>query len=130
MKTLVAVGLLLLPFNVAAQDPPGSEKGWVDTIQAMVRTDRVVFKKDAVSGKTNVALMIPAPEILTEPGKLSENGRKVLDMADTYSRQAGRKLRVLLPEDQPVGKSGDCMEPAAAEKSGLAGAYVYIFIKD
>lgn len=129
MKNMLAVGLLLLSFDVAAQDAPVNEKDWVNAIQAVVKTDRVVFKKNAISGKNSIGLMIPAPEILAEPGKLTENGRKILDMADTYSRQAGRKLRVLLPEDPPAGKSGDCMGPAA-EKSELAGAYVYIFIKD
>lgn len=129
MKRFLVGILSLLSFQATAEATPGDAETWVRSIRSMVKTEQAVLKKNAVSDKTSIALMIPAPEILAEPGKLSETGRQVLESADTYARQAGSKLKVLLPEEKTDEKVDDCMSPVTG-KNGLAGAYVYIFIRD
>lgn len=127
MKKLVATGLLGLSLNAVAQPLPADAESWVQAIRDKVKTERVLLRKSALSDKTDIALTIPAPEMLAEPGKLNEAGRQVLESAETYAKQAGSKLKVLLPEGQPSEKPDDCSGPAA--KNVVSGGYVYIFIK-
>ena len=129
MKMLLAVGCLLFSLNVAAQDMSSDADAWVSSIRDIVKMDRVTLKKSPVSDNTNIGLMIPVKEMLVEPGKLTDGGKQVLEMADAYAKQFGRKLSVLLPEGKQSGKTDDCSGPGTVEK-GLPGAYVFIFIKD
>lgn len=126
-KKLVAMGLLGLSLNAAAQPLPADAEAWVRSIRDMVKTERVLLRKSALSDRTNIALTIPALELLAEPGKLNETGRQVVESADAYAKQSGSKLKVLLPEGQPSEKPDDCSGPAA--KNSMGGGFVYIFIK-
>ncbi|MBS4097456.1 MAG: hypothetical protein KGZ83_11560 [Sulfuricella sp.] len=129
MKNLLAGVCLLFSFNVAAQDAPGDANAWVHSVQDIVKTERVTLKKSPMSDQTNIGLMIPVKEMLVEPGKLTDGGKQVLEMADAYVKQFGRKLSVLLPDEKHAEKADDCNGPGTVKK-GLTGAYVYIFIKD
>ena len=128
MKRIGAGILLLFSLDTVAETLPGDPETWVQSIRDMVKTERVLLKKSPGSDKTNIVLTIPAPELLAESGGLSKTGRQVVASADAYAKQAGSKLKVLLPEEKPGETIHDCSGPAAG-KNGLADAYVYIFIK-
>lgn len=128
MKHIVAAMLLLFSLNTVAEALPSDPESWLKSIREMVKTERVLVKKSPGSDKTHIVLTIPASELLAESGSLSKIGQRVVDSADTYAKQAGSRLKVLFPKDEPGEKADDCASPAT-ERNGLAGAYVYIFIK-
>lgn len=127
MKKLAALGILSLSFNATAQDSLSDAESWVRSVNGLVHTERVVLKKNAATGGTDIGLMIPAAEMLAEAG-VNDKGRRVLELARAYAGQSGRKLNVLLPEQKPAPPADDCSGPGAG--SVPTGSHVYIFIKE
>lgn len=127
MKKLAALGMLSLSFNATAQDSLVDAESWVRSVNGLVHTERVVLKKNAATGGTDIGLMIPAAEMLAEAG-VNDKGRRVLELARAYAGQSGRKLNVLLPEQKPAPPADDCSGPGAG--SVPTGSHVYIFIKE
>lgn len=127
MNKIAALGMVGLSFNAAAQDLPSDAESWVRSVNGLVHTERVVLKKNAASGGTDIGLMIPAAEMLAEAG-MNDTGRRVMELAKAYAGQGGRKLKVLLPEQKPAAPVDDCSGPGAG--SLPTGSHVYIFIKE
>lgn len=122
MKKLIAF-LLLIPLSAIAEPLPADAGEYIRSVQSLVKMERVVVEGE------DVGLLIPAKEMFSSSGDLMDRGRRVLEKAGYFSRQAKKKLIVIVPDERehkdfrPVSYS---MHGGLIKRSALIGPYVYV----
>lgn len=115
--------LLFFSLNAMAEPLPGDTAEFVRAVQSLVKTERVVIEGEGVG------LLIPAKEMFSGSGELMDSGRQVLEKAGHFSRQAKKKLIVLVPDERehkdsrPVAYS---MHGGLIKRNAFIGPYVYV----
>lgn len=117
------VFLLFIPLSAVAEPLPDDSGEYIRAVQSLVKMERVVVEGDGVG------LLIPAKEMFSGSGELMDSGRLVLEKAGHFSRQAKKKLIVIVPDERehkdfrPVSYS---MHGGLIKRSALIGPYVYV----
>lgn len=117
------VFLLFIPLSAVAESLPDDSGEYIRAVQTLVKMERVVVEGEGVG------LLIPAKEMFSGSGELMDSGRLVLEKAGHFSRQAKKKLIVIVPDERehkdfrPVSYS---MHGGLIKRSALIGPYVYV----
>lgn len=119
--------LLLFPWVAFADAQPDAAQEFTRAAAAIAAPDwvRVSYRKTA-AGADNVGLLAPSRLLFTATGDLTEKGRALLEKAEAFARQTGRKLNVLIPQDA----TSEGMSAGNIQRNALLGNHVYISTKD
>lgn len=122
MRKLIVLPLLF-SLNAMAETSPGDMGDFVRAVQSLVKTERVIVEGEGVG------LLIPAKEMFSVSGELMDSGRLVLEKAGHFSRQAKKKLIVIMPDErehQDFRPVSYAMHGGLIKRNALIGPYVYV----
>ncbi|HUW50216.1 MAG TPA: hypothetical protein VMV75_04295 [Sulfuricella sp.] len=122
MKRLI-IFFLFIPLSAIAEPLPDDVGEYIRAVQSLVKTERVIVEREGVG------LLVPAREMFSGSGELMDSGRLVLEKAGYFSRQAKKKLIVIVPDERehkdfrPVSY---LMYGGIIKRNALIGPYVYV----